>query len=72
MAELESDQENICEIQSLVAGTETKRMIDEGITAAGAIACSQSIGAVAEIKPVRDVIEEMVAQAAATRDRLEA
>ena len=50
-------------ILSLVAGTETVRLIQEGNLDAGVIACSQSIGIVGEIRPLADVIEGMVQQA---------
>jgi nitronate monooxygenase len=63
VAELESDQANMWEILSIVAGTETKRMYEGGDVDAGVIACSQSIGIVNEIKPVADVIAEMVQEA---------
>ncbi len=70
VAELEADQADLREILSLVAGTETQRMIQEGDTAAGVIACSQSIGAVTEVKPVCEVIAGMVEEAVAVRKRL--
>jgi nitronate monooxygenase len=70
VAELEASQGDMWQILPLVAGTETKRMIQEGEVEAGVIACSQSIGIVTEIKPVDDVIQGMVQQAAAIRDQL--
>jgi NAD(P)H-dependent flavin oxidoreductase YrpB (nitropropane dioxygenase family) len=63
VAELEADQANMWEILSIVAGTETRRMYEGGDVDAGVIACSQSIGIVDEIKPVADVIAEMVQEA---------
>ena len=71
VAELETKQAELWEILSLVAGTATKRMYDEGDLDSGVIACSQSIGIVDEIKPVAEVIEGMVREAAAIRERSE-
>jgi NAD(P)H-dependent flavin oxidoreductase YrpB (nitropropane dioxygenase family) len=70
VAEIEAQQGDMWEILSLVAGTETKRMLEGGDVDAGVIACSQSIGLVREIRPVAEVIRCMVQEAAETRDRL--
>jgi nitronate monooxygenase len=70
VAEIEANQGDMWEILSLVAGTETKRMLQDGDVDAGVIACSQSIGIVAEVKPVAAVIGSMVQEAVAIRDRL--
>jgi NAD(P)H-dependent flavin oxidoreductase YrpB (nitropropane dioxygenase family) len=70
VAELEASQGDMWQILPLVAGTETRRMIQDGEVDAGVIACSQSIGIVTEIKPVASVIQGMVHQAAAVRDQL--
>ncbi len=70
VAEIEAQQGNMWEILPLVAGTETRRMIQEGDVDAGVIACSQSIGIVHEIVPVAEVIHGMVRDAAAIRERL--
>ena len=72
VAEIEANQGEMWQILSLVAGTETKRMIAEGEPDAGVLACSQSIGLVDEVKPVAEVIGDMVRQAAAIRDRMAA
>jgi NAD(P)H-dependent flavin oxidoreductase YrpB (nitropropane dioxygenase family) len=58
------------QILPLVAGTETRRMIDGGDVDAGVLACSQSIGLVDEIEPVADVIAGMVREAMKIRERL--
>ena len=71
VAELEAKQAELWEILSLVDGTATKRMYDEGDLDSGVIACSQSIGIVDEIKPLAEVIEGMVQEAAAIRERSE-
>ena len=63
VADLEAGQGDMWEILPLVAGTETRRMIQDGEVQAGVIACSQSIGIVREAWPVADVIQGMVSQA---------
>ena len=70
VAELEAKQADMWEIFAIVAGTESKRMYQEGEVEAGVIACSPSIGMVSEIRPVKDIIGEMVKEAAAIRERL--
>jgi nitronate monooxygenase len=72
VAEIEEAQGDMWEVLALVAGTETRRMLDGGDLDAGVIACSQSIGIVQEVRPVATVIREMVQQAAAIRERLAA
>lgn len=64
VAQLEGEGAELGEILALVSGTKTKRMLEEGDVAEGVIACSQSIGLVREIKPVAQVIGEMVQEAA--------
>jgi len=71
VAELEAKQADMWEILPIVAGTETRRMYEEGEVDSGVIACSQSIGIVDEIKPVAEVIGGMVQEAAAIRRQLE-
>ena len=63
VADLESKDSDLWEIFNIVAGTETKKMYQEGDTSAGVIACSQSIGLVSEIESVSTVINDMVDQA---------
>lgn len=70
VAELESKQADLGEILSVVAGTTTKRMYEGGDLDAGVIPCSQSIGIVHEIKPVAEVIDEMMREASETLGRL--
>jgi NAD(P)H-dependent flavin oxidoreductase YrpB (nitropropane dioxygenase family) len=70
VAEIEAKQGDMWEILPLVAGTETRRMLEGGDVQAGVIACSQSIGFVDEIKPVAEIINSMVQQAAAVWQQL--
>jgi nitronate monooxygenase len=71
VAELEARQADMWEILPLVAGTETRRMFQEGDVDAGVIACSQAIGIVDEIKPVADVIGGMVREAGEIAQRID-
>jgi nitronate monooxygenase len=70
VAELESKQADLGEILSVVAGTATKRTYERGDLDAGVIPCSQGIGIVHEIKPVAQVIDEMMREASETLGRL--
>ena len=63
VAKLEANQADLWEILNIVAGTETRRMYQEGDLDAGVIPCSQGIGLVHEIKPVAEVISGMVREA---------
>ncbi|MFN2219239.1 MAG: NAD(P)H-dependent flavin oxidoreductase, partial [Anaerolineae bacterium] len=72
VADLEAGQGDMWEILPLVAGTETRRMIEGGDLDAGVLACSQSIGIVREVRPVADVIAGMIRQAEEIRSRLAA
>jgi NAD(P)H-dependent flavin oxidoreductase YrpB (nitropropane dioxygenase family) len=70
VAKLEAEQAGFDEILSIVAGVRAKQMYKEGNVDHGVIACSQSIGIVHEIKPVADVISEMVQEAVTIREQL--
>jgi nitronate monooxygenase len=70
VAGLEAGQGELWEILSIVAGSETKRMYEEGDVDAGVIACSQSIGMLNEIETVANVIAGMVGSAEAIREGL--
>ena len=70
VAELESKQADMGEILSVVAGTATKRLYEDGDLDAGVIPCSQSIGLVHEVKPVAQVIDAMMREASEILGRL--
>ena len=70
VAELEANKADLWEILSVVAGTESKRMYQEGDVDAGVLACSQSIGMVNAVEPVENVIRGMVQEAAMIREQL--
>ena len=63
VAELELKHAELSEILSVVAGTATKQMYEDGDLSAGVIPCSQSIGIVREIRPVAEVIDGMMREA---------
>jgi len=70
VSQLEAEKASLNEIFNLVAGTETKKMLQGGDVEAGVIASSQSLGIINEIKPVAAVIKEMIQDAADIRVRL--
>jgi nitronate monooxygenase len=63
VVELEARQAELWEILAIVGGEATRRMIVGGDVDAGVLACSQSIGGIREVKPVAEVIREMVQEA---------
>jgi len=68
--ELEDNNASAQEIFQVVAGTNTKRLLEDGDINAGVLACSQSIGAITEIKTVSEVIGGTIEEAHAIRTRL--
>jgi NADH:quinone reductase (non-electrogenic) len=70
VAQIEAGQGDITEILSMVAGTKTRRMLEDGETEVGVIACSLGIGTIDEIAPVGKVIRSMVQEAAEIHARL--
>lgn len=64
VADLEVKQAELWEILAIVAGAETKRLLEVGDLDCGVISCGQGIGIVREIKPVAEVITGMVQEAA--------
>ena len=66
VAELESQHADLNKILSVVAGTATKQMYADGDLNAAVIPCSQSIGIVHEIRPVAEVIKDMMREATQT------
>ncbi len=64
-ARLEESGAEFLEILQVVAGVNTRRMMDRGDVDAGVVACSLAVGIIDEVKPVADIIGGMVAEAAA-------
>lgn len=67
-AEIEARQGGIAEIYPYVSGEAAKRMYETGDVEAGTISCSQGIGLVREIKPLKVILTEMVAEARRMHD----
>ncbi|HID89079.1 MAG TPA: nitronate monooxygenase [Anaerolineae bacterium] len=63
VAELERQGADMWEVLSVAAGTNTRRMLQEGDVNAGVLACSQSIGLARKTLPVAEVIRGMVEEA---------
>ncbi|MDD3717588.1 MAG: nitronate monooxygenase family protein [Actinomycetota bacterium] len=69
-AELESAGADFQDILAIVAGSNTRSMLERGEVDLGVLACSQSVGIIHDIKTVREVLTEMVAEAEAIARRL--
>lgn len=63
VAELEAEGAGFEEILKVVAGAVTRNMFEVGDADAGIVVCSQSIGIINDVKPVRDVIGDMAREA---------
>jgi len=72
VVELEAQQAGLPDIVSMAAGDKAKRMYDTGDLDAGTIACSQGIGMIRSVKPVAEVIKDIIAQAGEIRKRITA
>ena len=62
-AEVEARGGELHEILNIVAGTNTKRMYDEGDVDAGVISCGQGVGLAHDIPTVKDLLERIVNEA---------
>ncbi len=62
--ELEAKGAGIQDIYPYVSGAAAKKMYETGELQAGTVSCSQGIGLIREVKPLRDALVEMVDQAA--------
>ena len=70
VVELEAQQAGLPDIVSMAAGDKAKKMYDTGDLDAGTIACSQGIGMIRSVKPVAEVIKDIIAQAEQIRQRI--
>ena len=71
-AEMEKKGASLEELFKVIGGDRTKKMYIEGDPDLGLMACGQGIGLVKEIKPVRDIIAEILQDAMDVRKRLNA
>jgi NADH:quinone reductase (non-electrogenic) len=69
-AEIESRGGTIEELFPYISGEAARKMFSEGELDAGTISCSQGIGLVHAIKPVKDILQEITEDAAAIHGAL--
>jgi NAD(P)H-dependent flavin oxidoreductase YrpB (nitropropane dioxygenase family) len=70
VAELESRGAGLQEIVQAASGKKAKEMYQEGHLHAGVMACGQGVGLVRKIRPMKDIVEDIVHQADDLRRRL--
>jgi nitronate monooxygenase len=68
--EIEAKGGGIADIYPYVSGAAAKRMYETGELDAGTVSCSQGIGLIKEIKPLRETLLEMVEEAKRIHARL--
>jgi NADH:quinone reductase (non-electrogenic) len=61
--ELEAQGAGLADIYPYVSGRAAKKMFDTGDIQAGTVSVSQGVGLIREVKPLKDIIDEMVAEA---------
>ncbi len=71
-AEVEARGGELHEILSIAAGTNSKRMYDEGDVDAGVISCGQGVGLARDIPTVKELFDRIVSEAAEIAKRLAA
>jgi NADH:quinone reductase (non-electrogenic) len=70
VAELEARGASLAEIYPLISGEATRELYATGNLDIGHVSCSQGVGLIHEIKPVKVILEEMVAEARRLHDAL--
>jgi len=60
---LESDQASLNEIVDVAAGTKARMMFEQGDLDQGVLSCGQGIGLVREVKPVREIVRDIMEEA---------
>lgn len=70
VAELEKQGAGLEEIIRMAGGDRARRMYREGDIQAGVMSCGQGVGLVKKIRPMKDIIEGIVSQAAELRQNL--
>ncbi|MDD5223860.1 MAG: nitronate monooxygenase [bacterium] len=70
VTELETQQAGLPEIVSMAAGDKARKMYETGDIDLGIISCSQGIGMIHSVKPVAEVIKDIIAQAEQIRQRI--
>jgi nitronate monooxygenase len=70
IAEIEESKGNLEDILPLASGWAAKKMYETGDTEAGTVSCSQGVGLVNDVKPVREIITGMVSEASRIHEAL--
>jgi len=70
VAELDSQGAGLEEIVQAASGGKAKRMYQQGDVNAGIMSCGQGVGLVGKVRPMKDIIEEIMHQADEVRHRL--
>ena len=70
VAKLESQHAGLEAIVNAAGGDKAKKMYQEGDLNAGVISCSQGVGLVKKVRPMKDIIEGIVQQADELRKKL--
>jgi NAD(P)H-dependent flavin oxidoreductase YrpB (nitropropane dioxygenase family) len=70
--EIEARGGGLDELLPYVSGEAARRMYETGDLEAGTVSCSQAIGLVKRVMPVREIVAELVTEAEAILDRLAA
>jgi NADH:quinone reductase (non-electrogenic) len=70
VAELETRGGTLAEIYPLISGQATRELYETGNLDVGHVSCSQGVGLIHEIKPVKVILHEMMAEAQRLRDAL--
>lgn len=68
--ELETACKGLDEIYPYVSGESAKKMYDTGDLQAGTVSCSQGVGLINKIEPVKQIVETMVQDARAQLERM--
>ena len=63
IAELEARNPGIEEIYPYASGKAARQMMETGDTEAGTISCSQGVGLIHEIKPVKEILHDLMEEA---------
>jgi NADH:quinone reductase (non-electrogenic) len=68
--EIEARGGGLDEILPYVSGEAARKMYETGDVEAGTVSCSQAVGLVKRVMPLREIVAEMIAEAEAVHDRL--
>lgn len=68
--ELEARKATLDEIVQAAAGKKDQAMFESGDVSKGTISCGQGIGLIHEVKPVKAIVEEIMAEAKATAGKI--